>query len=169
MINFFSSFIAVSFFAAYLYYYQSIFKHEKSFDELRYEYVNAILTSKNNFSIEDEYALKAAFVYRFTEYIEWGNPLDEQFFYIAILNESGITAPLQAIADTKTVAGKKIVIKEYHSLDEISSCNILFVSKNSTASFKSVVSKFGGTPTLIITEHSGYGKHGAHINFVASV
>ena len=33
--------------------------------------------STKSITVEDEYELKAAFIYRFTEYVEWGNILND--------------------------------------------------------------------------------------------
>jgi hypothetical protein len=108
-----------------------------------------------------EYALKAAFLYRFIDYVSWKDYSKNQPFKIAILEESSITASLLDIPKTK-----KIDVKEYKNLDEISFCNILFVPYNSTIPIETILSKFSGKPVLIITERNGYGKKGAQMNFV---
>lgn len=108
-----------------------------------------------------EYDLKAAFLQRFIDYVNWKDYSKNQIFKIAILEESPITASLQNIPKTK-----KIDIKEYKNLDEISFCNILFVPYNSTIPIETILSKFSGKPVLIVTERNGYGKKGAQMNFV---
>ncbi|MFV5697087.1 YfiR family protein [Flavobacterium sp. ZT3R17] len=108
-----------------------------------------------------EYALKAAFLYRFIDYVNWKDYSKNQTFKIAILEESPITASLLDIPKTK-----KIDIKEYKNLDDISFCNILFVPYNSSIPIETILSKFSGKPVLIVTERNGYGKKGAQMNFV---
>ncbi|MFV8464196.1 YfiR family protein [Flavobacterium sp. LB1P62] len=108
-----------------------------------------------------EYALKAAFLYRFIDYVNWKDYSKNQTFKIAILEGSPITASLQDIPKTK-----KIEIKEYKNLKDISFCNILFVPYNSTIPIETILSKFSGKPVLIVTERNGYGKKGAQMNFV---
>jgi hypothetical protein len=108
-----------------------------------------------------EYALKAAFLYRFIDYVNWKEYSKNQTFRIAILEESPITASLQDIPKTK-----KIDVKVYKKLDEITFCNILFVPYNSSIPIETILSKFSGKPVLIVTERNGNGKKGAHMNFV---
>ena len=108
-----------------------------------------------------EYALKAAFLYRFIDYVNWKDYSRTQTFKIAILEESPITASLLAVPKTK-----KIEIKEYKDLEEISFCNILFVPYNCTIPIETILSKFSDKPVLIVTERNGYGKKGAQMNFV---
>lgn len=108
-----------------------------------------------------EYALKAAFLYRFIDYVNWKDYSKNQTFKIAILEESPITASLLAMPKTK-----KIEIKVYGNLEEIGFCNILFVPYNSTIPIETILSKFSVKPVLIVTERNGYGKKGAQMNFV---
>lgn len=108
-----------------------------------------------------EYALKAAFLYRFIDYVNWKDYSKNQTFKIAILEESPITTSLLDIPKNR-----KIDIKEYKNLDEISFCNILFVPYNSTIPIETILSKFSGKPVLIVTERKGYGSKGAHMNFI---
>jgi hypothetical protein len=143
---------------------QSIFSEGLS-EKLKNSYVSSLAGTKRYLLVEDEYAVKAAFIYRFTEYIEWKDLSNNDYFSIAILGKSEITGPLQTIANTEKVKNKTMSVKEYNSMNEISACNILFLSKSSSVSLGSVLSKFSKS-TLIITEREGYGKEGAHINFV---
>ncbi|MDI1305958.1 MAG: YfiR family protein, partial [bacterium] len=45
-------------------------------------------------------------------------------------------------------------------------CNILFVPYNCTVPIETILAKFSGKAVLIVTEQNGYGKKGAHMNFV---
>lgn len=108
-----------------------------------------------------EYDLKAAFLYRFIDYVNWKDYSKNQIFKIAILEESQITSSLLEVPKNR-----KIDIKEYKNLDEISFCNILFVPYNCSIPIESILSKFSGKPVLIVTERNGYGKKGAHMNFI---
>ncbi|MDI6048274.1 YfiR family protein [Flavobacterium sp. XS2P24] len=108
-----------------------------------------------------EYALKADFLYRFVDYVYWKNYSKKQTFKIAILEESPITNSLLDISKDK-----KIEVKEYKNLNDLRFCNILFVPYNCTIPIETILAKFSGKPVLIVTEQIGYGKKGAHMNFV---
>src|ERR1044071_4933258 len=60
----------------------------------------------------EEYALKAAFLYNFTKYIDW-QPDDSEEFIIGVVGSSPLVKPITDIARTKTVKGKKIVIRQF--------------------------------------------------------
>lgn len=113
---------------------------------------------------EEEYNLKAAFVYNFTRYINWPyTPEDE--FIIGIIGTSPIYEPLLEIARTKTVNDKKIVIKTFNKPEDISFCNILYISKNSSIPLYSILTKVD-QGTLTISEEDGYALRGTAFNFV---
>lgn len=117
---------------------------------------------------EGEYSLKAAFIYRFTEYVDWeGMPKDEEF-RIAILGNTPLTANLVDIAENAEVGSRKIDVEEYENLNEIDECQILFVSKESSVPLQTILHKFNGKETLIVTEKDGYGERGSCINFFLS-
>src|SRR5437867_2976312 len=79
--------------------------------------VNTSLTSYNQFTDSKEYALKAAFLYRFSEYVEWENNEEMETFNISVLGESPITSQLLTIARDKKAKNKIIQVKQYEDLN----------------------------------------------------
>jgi hypothetical protein len=117
--------------------------------------------STTDASIGKDYDLKSELLYRLVDYVNWPNFSTEQSFKIAVLESSRITASLRSRAKNK-----KINVKEYKTLKEIRSCQILFIPYNCTIPVETVLSNFSGKQVLIVTEKRGYGKKGAHLNFV---
>jgi hypothetical protein len=113
---------------------------------------------------EEEYNLKAAFVYNFTKYISWPATPENEFI-IGIVGSSPIYEPLQEIARTKTINDKKIVIRTFDKAEEISFCDILYIPKNSPIQLYSILPKVG-TGTLTISEEEGFAHQGTAFNFV---
>ncbi|MBO9698900.1 MAG: YfiR family protein [Sporocytophaga sp.] len=117
---------------------------------------------------EGEYSLKAAFIYRFTEYVDWEGMPKEEEFKIAILGDTPLTRNLINIAENAEVGNRKINVEEYDNLNEIDECQILFVSRESSVPLQAILHKFEGKETLIVTEKEGYGEKGSCINFFLS-
>lgn len=113
-----------------------------------------------------EYELKAAFIYKFTNYIEWDPQIANDNFIIGILGTSPIESKLTEIANTKKVNNKKIIIRKYNKPAEIGLCHILFISQNTSGPLKDIISKVAGKGTLIISEKAGYAAQGTGINFI---
>ncbi len=89
-------------------------------------------------------------------------------FDFAVLEDSPITSQIAIIAKGKKVKNKRITVKQYSSLEDISSCHILFVPATCSVPIETIIEKFSGKPVLIVTEQEGAEKKGAHINFLIS-
>jgi hypothetical protein len=118
--------------------------------------------------IEDteEYSIKAAFIYKFTNYIDWDSLLPGNEFVIGVVGASPLKDELDEIARTKTVHNKKIVIRQFKKLDDISPCHILFISRDTPLPLADILTKVYGKGTLTISERDGYAKRGTEINFI---
>ena len=120
-----------------------------------------------------EYILKAAFIYRFTDYVEWNNNSSD-VFSIAVIGESGITPQLLELARGKKIKNKRIVIREFESVNEldeqggVGSFQIIFVSRNFTQGIENITSKIGEQPVLVIAEQRNAVEKGSSINFFIS-
>jgi hypothetical protein len=113
----------------------------------------------------EEYALKSAFVYNFTRYIEWTSSNEGDEFIIGVIGYSPIIRHLQAIAVSKEVNGKKIVVKQFYTPEEIKFCHILFIPNQVNYSIQSILQHtFKGT--LTVSEEEGYASQGTALNFV---
>src|ERR1700689_1885584 len=67
----------------------------------------------------EEYNIKAAFIYKFTNYIDWDSLIPGDEFIIGIIGPSPVKGELAEIARTKTIKDKKIVVRQFNKLDEI--------------------------------------------------
>ena len=114
---------------------------------------------------DQEYTLKAAFLYRFSDYVEWVNNSDE-YFHIAVLGSSPIISQLNLIADNKRAKNKAIHISQHENINGLEHGNILFVSKNCHIPIESILAKYSESGMLIVTEQEGYCSRGADVNFV---
>lgn len=113
----------------------------------------------------EEYNLKAAFVFRFTNYIDWGVHLGSEDFVIGIVGNSPISKSLYAIAKSQTVKGRKIIIRTYETPADIGRCHLLFIPERAGFSLTEIMERVP-KGVLAVSEKPGYGVLGASINFV---
>ncbi len=113
---------------------------------------------------DNEYKLKAAFLYNFIQYIDWGTVSTNEYT-ICMVGSSPIEAPLREIAMTRKDSDKKIKICHYRSVSEIGFSNILFVSKDVEESLDIILAKVP-KGTLVVGEKPGCAQDGAAMNFV---
>lgn len=114
---------------------------------------------------EQEANLKAAFIYNFTKYIDWGKYNDKNEFVIGVLGDSPIENSLEQIARDNTVNNKPIVVHILDRPSEASDCDILFISRNSRYTLNSILPRLG-KGVLTISEQPGYAEEGTAFNFI---
>lgn len=114
---------------------------------------------------EQEANLKAAFIYNFTKYIDWGkyNPTNE--FVIDVLGDTPITNSLEEIARENTVNDKPIVVHVLDNPSQATNCDILFISKNCRFTLDKILPTIS-KGVLTISEQPGYAEQGTAFNFM---
>jgi hypothetical protein len=110
------------------------------------------------------YKIHSLFVYKFTQYIEWPSKTGD--FVIGVVGNSPIQAELEAIAATKKVDTRSIVVKKMSASSDLSACHMVFVSEGQSNNLTAILAKLQGKPILVVSETSGGAKKGAGINFV---
>jgi hypothetical protein len=113
----------------------------------------------------EEYALKAVFLYNFSRYVEWiPSTMDEEFI-IGVVGSSPVTEPLREIAATKTMKGKKIIVRQFNRPEDIRFAHILFISKQAFYPLDVLLSKTS-KGTLTVSERNGAAQEGVAFNFI---
>jgi hypothetical protein len=115
-----------------------------------------------------EYNLKATFIYHFTKYIKWTDSDSTKDFKIAILGDSDIITPLKKIANMRTVNNRKILIKHFNNIQDIDTCQILFISASKKNELQVILKKAEHKNILTISDSKGFAHKGVAINFVIS-
>jgi hypothetical protein len=114
---------------------------------------------------QQEANLKAAFIYNFTKYIDWGTYDRDSMFVIGIAGDSPIIESLHAIAATSRINNKKIIVKSINSSREIPDCDIVFISKKCRMPLNYILGKTR-PGQLTISEQPGFAEAGTAFNFV---
>lgn len=119
----------------------------------------------------EEYAVKAAFIYNFTKFVEWDKTETSPTFVIGVIGDSPIYKPLQELAATKTINNKKIeVVKCTAQNPSTCRCQILFVPEATNGKeFQEFISELTVAKNiLIISESKGFLNNGSAINFLVT-
>ena len=110
---------------------------------------------------------QSLFIYNFAKYIKWPGDFNDGKFVIGILGDSEITNDLESmVAIKKEIHGLQMEVKKIKSLDEMVSCNLLFVTDKFCDNISDVQNALNGIPTLIVTDKTGMAEQGAAINFI---
>lgn len=109
---------------------------------------------------------QALFIYNFTRYIEWPSSQSGGDFTIGVLGNGEIVSDLNSVTNGKLVGSRKITVKQFASVSEVSNCQVLFVNRSFVSQFADIQSRFQGKGVLIVTDKPGMKDKGACINFV---
>lgn len=116
-----------------------------------------------------ERRVKAAFVFKFTGYIEWPN---EAFLQadtpvtIAVAGDDELAAELAQAVAGRTAGGRPLLVKRLKGVESLADVHILFVGRAETARLPQWVKMARSKPVLIVTEAAGALNHGGMINFL---
>lgn len=110
---------------------------------------------------------KAVFTLNFIRYIGWPDEARQGDFVIGVLQDSDIARRIEDQTGGKKFGFQEVVVKEFGSLDEVTNCQVLFVSDrfNFSRNASQIRQKLGQN-SLIVTESEGATDNGSMINFV---
>jgi len=111
---------------------------------------------------------KSVFTLNFIRYIGWPEETKQGDFVIGVVRDKEMVSWLKKQSAGKKFGFQSVVIKEFKSADEVTNCQVVFVSSNVNFSKNAttIINKVGGKNTLIISESEGATKSGSMINFV---
>lgn len=107
--------------------------------------------------------LQAAYIYNFAKYISW--PQEGQQFIIGVFREADIMADLESTLSGKKVRGKAISLRKVTTPEELSLCNIVYVSESNSGNLALITIALNEKSILLVTEEDLIRK-GAAISFV---
>jgi hypothetical protein len=128
----------------------------------------ACATSAHAADAYREEAVKAAFIYRFTGYVEWppasldGAPA----FTIAVLGSPGVARELARFAVHRPIRNLPVMVRRIESVAQADGAHVLYVGPEFSGSHRSLVKAVGNRPVLLITDSPRGLDDGSVLNFV---
>jgi uncharacterized protein DUF4154 len=114
-----------------------------------------------------EYPVKAAFLYHFVEFVEWpqASPLPPGVVTIGVLGRDPFGDVLDRAVLEKVVAGRKLVIRRFASIEALEPCEILFISSSEMRRLPEILTRLQQAPVLTVGEADNFARHGGMIGF----
>jgi len=116
-----------------------------------------------------EYQLKAAFLFNFTQFIEWPTNAFADAnapLVIGILGNNPFGAVLSQTVEGETVHGRKVVIRLFKRIEDVHACQLLFISRSEQARLPQVLAALKGVPVVTVSDSDQFVRHGGMIGFV---
>lgn len=122
-------------------------------------------TAHSQAAFDEEYSVKAAFLYNFAKFVEWpltafNTPNDPLVICVLGLDPFG-----SALDDLEgKSAGKRIIaVRRCNSAKDLGRCHILFVSKPATGSVLDICRTLGNTAVLTVSDIDQFAQMGGMI------
>jgi|ERR1700722_10153421 len=115
-----------------------------------------------------EYAVEAAFIYNFTQFITWPKeafPSDDTPFVVAVVGDDPVGAALDHAMGGKNAQNRPIVVKHFPSPDQLEPCQLLYVPQSQEDSLDEIFQKIGKTSVLTVDDSEKFMAAGGGIRF----
>jgi hypothetical protein len=113
-----------------------------------------------------EYLVKAAFIYNFTQFIQWPDNAfasKDSAFVVAILGADPFDGALDEAMAGKIVANHSVTVQHYATVDGLGSCQLLFVPASQDPALGVLFAKLNGIPVLTVGESEAFSPAGGGI------
>ena len=113
-----------------------------------------------------EYQIKAAFLFNFTQFVEWpdhcfANP--ESRAVIGVLGKDPFGNFLEETIVGETIKKHPLVIQHYTNIDEITNCQILFINVSDKNQLRLINEKLKGKNILTVSDVNNFTKVGGMV------
>ncbi len=129
-------------------------------------FITLILVSFVQPSKDINLRVKAVYVYKFAQFVDWPKSFKSGDFIIGVFGDEKLYNEMQTSYANKMIGNQTIKIKKYDAVSEIEKCHILFVAEKNSDKVSDLVKKFKSNSTLIVSEKEGKMKDGAIFNFI---
>lgn len=113
-----------------------------------------------------ERSVKAAFLYRFTEFVTWPETLSTSApFVIAVVGSDGMVEELRQIVTGRLIHGRPVELRRLSAGDSLDGAQLIFIGEAERRHLSQII---GAAPrdALVVTESEGALAQGSVINFV---
>jgi hypothetical protein len=115
-----------------------------------------------------EYEIKAAYLYKFTPFVEWPSSAfaaPTSPFYVCVFGDDPFGSILDQALGGHQVGDHPVKVRRLQSVDGASECHILYIGPSRPELAAAALAKVRGSPVLTVTEQS-LGVSGGVVQFV---
>lgn len=114
-----------------------------------------------------EDSVKAAYLYRFTQYIEWPrSPESAEPFTIAVLNAPGVAEELERLLPEHPIKNAVAQVRVITRISELGHAQMLYLGATPPSRLRSLIESVAFGPVLLVTDSEEGLELGSVLNFV---
>jgi len=118
--------------------------------------------------ISAEYKVKAVFLFRFTQFVEWPAQAfngPKAPLVIGVLGEDPFGSYLDDLAKGEKVDDHPVIVRRFRNLSEIGACNLLFISRSEAAQLTGIIARLQGMNVLTLGDSDDFSRQGGMVRF----
>jgi hypothetical protein len=130
----------------------------------------AVLVGESGAQSAKEYQVKAVFLYKFAEFVEWPKeafPDATAPLIIGVLGRNPFGPSLDEAVANETVNGRPLVVQRYRRSEEITTCHILFISESEAPRLEEIFAELKGRSILTVGDVDGFALRGGMVRLAA--
>ena len=114
-----------------------------------------------------EDSVKAAFLYRFVDYVEWpAQALQGTQFTIAVLDDTQVAADLEHILSGHQLKGRAAKVKLVHHAKDAADAQMIFVGSGDEDTHRRFIASLTDHSVLVVTDEEHGLEEGSTVNFM---
>ena len=120
-------------------------------------------------SVSKEYQIKAAFLYNFSQFVDWpagAFPNGQAPLIIGVIGDDPFGSYLDEIVRGEKVNNHPLVVQRFHRVNEIKTCHVLFVSRSEANQVEQILSNLRDREILTVGDFEGFAQRGGMIRFI---
>jgi hypothetical protein len=120
-------------------------------------------------SNEEEYRVKAAFLFHFAQLVDWPAetlPGTDNSLFLCTLGEDPFQGALEAMVAGKAIGNRIIRVRHVWQPQDMQTCQIIFLGKAQSKRIPALVADLHNAPVLTVGETAGFLDAGGMIRFL---
>ena len=117
-----------------------------------------------------EVQVKAAFLYKFGDFVEWPAAAfagPDGVFVIGVVGADGVAEELEKVVTGRTVQERAVVVRRLRRGEPLGRLHVLFVGQSEAARLPELAAAAQGQPVLVVSDSENATTRGSMINFVS--
>lgn len=117
---------------------------------------------------QSEHKFKAVYLYNFLKFVDWpdGAFADRSSpVRIGILGNDLLKKLLEETVGSEMIGDRPVAVTQISSLDQVETCQLVFVSRSERESYREILTKVKGKPILTVGEEEEFFQMGGAVNF----
>jgi hypothetical protein len=116
-----------------------------------------------------EFQVKAAYLFNFLKFVEW--PEDpgadpHAKWIIGFVGDTPVSDELERLVEGKSVLGRDLQVRKFQLSDNLSACNILFISESQKKRLPAILAALRGSSVLTVADMENFISAGGMVAFV---